>query len=899
MAEIRCPNCGKNNPDILDVCQFCQTPLKPDSVLRIGDQPTKKNTGELETVLPEWLRDVRQQARSSAEEEAENSPSLPQSRKEEPPDLLAGLASQAGGDEEEVPDWLTGLNQNASPKSETPPAPSPAKDFFAQLRESESEGRGETAHHDMPAWTDRTAEQPAPSASEENDELSEWFVQAAEQPEETVELDPHAGQDDRGWLNSFERPASTPEEPAPKEAEDLSWLRDLEEAARQTGDLKSPRKDIDWTGGVEIPPAPAGSSSQNDLSWLDNLGGIEEPVEQAAEPPRRPEEDLSWLDQLGAMPGAETHDAVEEPSRSPEDLSWLNNLGAAAEQPFDAAPDRPVEPQPFVPEQDLSWLNNLGQASEASQPGTGVPESPAEEDLSWLKGLGSESELPAEGDLPKATTPRQTAPLGQPEDQKEPEPDWLKSAAEAPSMPAPGDVSMDWFSQQDQSEPETGAPPAGMPSTPQPAPFEDIFSPPGEPAPLSDQDVDSLFSVEMPDWLSQPEPGAREPDSRAAAPVPAPGEDSLTPVELPSWVQAMRPVEAAISEAEPGLEDQPEETEGPLAGLRGVIPGAPIGSVRRPRPVALKLQATDEQQASAALLEQILSSETTPRALISSTFVASQHFLRWTLAALLLLVLGAMISLRSQSMPVSTGLSPEASSLSGAVLRIPAGANVLVVIDYEPSLAGEMEAVGGPLLDQMVLLGQPNLSFISTSPNGTALVERLLSRARINTPDGFDYREGEQYRNLGFLPGGSTGVLGFMERPDAVIPGAGAGAFSEYAALVIMTDHAESARVWVEQLQNRKEVDPLLSGQPLLMVASAQAGPLLQPYVSSGQVAGLLSGLSEAARYEANNNRPGLARLYWDTFGIGLALSIALIVVGGLWNLVTGIRARRAEVEQG
>ena len=57
MADIRCPNCGKNNPDFLDVCQFCQTPLKPESMVHIGEKPTKKNTGELENVLPEWLRD--------------------------------------------------------------------------------------------------------------------------------------------------------------------------------------------------------------------------------------------------------------------------------------------------------------------------------------------------------------------------------------------------------------------------------------------------------------------------------------------------------------------------------------------------------------------------------------------------------------------------------------------------------------------------------------------------------------------------------------------------------------------------------------------------------------------------------------------------------------------------
>ncbi len=94
-------------------------------------------------------------------------------------------------------------------------------------------------------------------------------------------------------------------------------------------------------------------------------------------------------------------------------------------------------------------------------------------------------------------------------------------------------------------------------------------------------------------------------------------------------------------------------------------------------------------------------------------------------------------------------------------LVIPANSKILVVIDYEPSLAGEMEAVGGPLLDQIVLLSQPNLSFVSTSPNGAALAERLMANTRINRG------RCVQYLNLGYLPGGSAGVLGFIEVPES------------------------------------------------------------------------------------------------------------------------------------
>ena len=113
--------------------------------------------------------------------------------------------------------------------------------------------------------------------------------------------------------------------------------------------------------------------------------------------------------------------------------------------------------------------------------------------------------------------------------------------------------------------------------------------------------------------------------------------------------------------------------------------------------------------------------------------------------------------------------------------------------------------------------------------------------------------------------------------------------------MIVLTDHAESGRVWVEQLDARKQVDPALTNQPLLVVSSAQAGPLLQPYVSSRQITGMVSGLSDAATYEfVNNVPPGIARTYWDTFGVGLILTVIVITLGSLWSLFTRIRPQRA-----
>jgi hypothetical protein len=924
MADIRCPNCGKSNPDVLDVCQFCQTPLKPESVLRIGQSPTKKNTGELESVLPDWLKDMRQQARDSAEADAAaQAAAQSRSQKNEPPDLLAGLASQASSSEEaDIPDWLASINPTAKSKPSAPSVSEPSTDFFAQFNRSEArpEALSEPPRTESPSWAGMGNQ----SSPTDKDELSDWFAQASEQPEETIEFDSDVESGDTS-LGGFNVSSTAAEKTEPKEEEDLSWLHNLEAAAKQTGDLQAPKQEMDWKSNFEMPSTPSQpSSSQEDLSWLDNLGGIDKPLQQVPEQPSSSQNDLGWLDQFGGI------DEPSQPSQPPspqEDLSWLNNLGAVTEsRNVDSAPEQPGASQPFASEEDLSWLNKLGGTSEASQPFEvtqekpsssedlswlnnlgGAPESSqppaAQDDLSWLNTLGGESEPlsapPFTEPAAEASSPRQTAPLGQrAEKDAEAEPDWLKSAIEPPSMPAPGDLSMDWFTGTEQPADEKPAP-----ATPQSARSEsDFFSTPSEPSSLSNDDVDSLFSVEMPDWLSHPEPGTSETVSQQAG-VPLAGSDeSLAPVDLPSWVQAMRPVAAVISETTPSVADQPTETEGPLAGLQGVIPIAPIGSSRRPKAVSLKLQASDEQQASAALLEQILGSETSPRTLVASSFVAPQQWLRWTLTGLFLIVLSAVMFIRSQSMPVSASLPVEAGNISNVVMNIPAGSKVLVVIDYEPSLAGEMEAISGPLLDQMILLTHPNLSFISTSPNGAVLVERLMGSTKINqpAPDGFGYQAGSQYLNLGYLPGGATGVLGFITSPGQISSLADVQSFSEYSALVILSDHAESGRVWVEQLQSRKQADPALTNQPLLIIASAQAGPLLQPYASSGQITGMISGISDAVRYEfVNNSRPGIVRSYWDTFGIGLMMSIALIIVGGFWSLLTGIRARRAGAKQG
>jgi hypothetical protein len=224
---------------------------------------------------------------------------------------------------------------------------------------------------------------------------------------------------------------------------------------------------------------------------------------------------------------------------------------------------------------------------------------------------------------------------------------------------------------------------------------------------------------------------------------------------------------------------------------------------------------------------------------------------------------------------------------------------VLAVFDYEPATAGEMEVAAASIMDYLLLLKHPRLAILSTSPTGSALAERFIS----TTLHERTYARGQQYVDLGYLAGGLSGVQFFAQDPVAALPyGAatdrvwdsgilsGTTNLADFSAIIVLTDSLESGSVWIEQTTGRRGTSPMI------LVASAQAGPMLLPYFDSDQVQGLVVGINGAAGTEiANGGRPGLVRRYWDAYNLGLYTAALLITLGAMWQVVSGFRQRRME----
>ncbi len=391
------------------------------------------------------------------------------------------------------------------------------------------------------------------------------------------------------------------------------------------------------------------------------------------------------------------------------------------------------------------------------------------------------------------------------------------------------------------------------------------------------------------------------PSEAAIAPDARP---DLAPATLPTWLEAMRPVETFRSVVELLPEDeQAVESAGPLAGLRGVLMAEPVVALPRITGIgSTRLNVTERQVTQAEQLAKMVQEEL--REAPSAGRARRQlPLLRWAVAGLLLLAVALPILLRLSVFPLPNVEPIELGQLVNLVANLPTDRAALLVFDYEPASAGELEVVAGPLLEDMMAKGIP-LATLSTRPTGPPLAERLLRQRGA----AYQYQSGEDYVHLGYLSGGVPAIQLFSANPrEAVLSGfaasvdaeggllagwdspvlEGVQSLSDFGAVVVITAGAESARAWTEQ------ASPWLSGRPLVMVLSAGVEPMIRPYYEAldPQVNGLLSGEPAAVAYELRIGKAGPAVERWNPFSLGVLVLEILLICGGFYGIGTWILA--------
>jgi hypothetical protein len=399
--------------------------------------------------------------------------------------------------------------------------------------------------------------------------------------------------------------------------------------------------------------------------------------------------------------------------------------------------------------------------------------------------------------------------------------------------------------------------------------------------------VPPFIEGELPQWLAE-------------SPTDESVEATVAPTaELPEWLEAMRPVEAvAPIPAQESEEDTRIETSGPLAGYQGVLPGEPEAlRYSRPPVHAVRLNVSEKQRAYVALLESLVSAESTPISLrVQKPVSTTSPVLRLVVTLLLLVILLLGLISGVPISPLPSLFPAEAVTFATTINTLASthpAPRVLVGVEVDAGFLPEIRTASVNVLVDL-MRQNARLVFITTQSNASVLALTLAQQAAQQVPE---YVLSEQSLNLGYLAGEATGLAAFARQPQLAVTTTldgqmasnalsllGITGLQDFDAILLVTDSGERARAWLEQVR------PLFSERPLLVITSAQAAPYLTPYVQSGQVNGLISGLVGSMTYTRLTQKVGGENLsLWSAYQMGILTIALLILLGGLTGTLQAI----------
>jgi len=370
--------------------------------------------------------------------------------------------------------------------------------------------------------------------------------------------------------------------------------------------------------------------------------------------------------------------------------------------------------------------------------------------------------------------------------------------------------------------------------------------------------------------------------------------------ELPSWLKAMRPIEAVAPIISRTKDNKQIENSGPLAGLKGVLSPHLPSNFSTPPPIqSSTLEVSDKQKKQIEILNQLFALDIEAPSLSKPKVNIYEKLLQVIIP---LALLGSIIySMYFSSTTITKpSIYPAetvrfASIINGLILNQATPPKILTIMESDGASLGEITILTKDVLERL-MIKDSYLSIISTNPNGSLLASGLIQNISVSD----DYNYADNVTNFGYLPGGQSGIHSFITSPKETIfygaeneiiwdkPGLlEVNSFSQFDAALLISDDSDAAKIWIEQIH-------LLSPEmTILVAATAQAIPLLRPYVDSNQIDGMIGGLYGTYAYsDLLQSDSGNIEFFWKTQKTGVLFFVIIIVLGGIWQLVIYLSKR-------
>lgn len=869
----------------------------PDWLTDLENAPSAEETAAEQQDVPDWLSGL-------------DEPVLPEDDGPEDLDWLSGLDDLSDEDvalltKETASDWEADEGTGAEPLVESVDEPA-MPDWLSDLESPADEVGGEA---DRPSWLDKSTPDTSIISGEQ---LPDWLGDlsvADEEPTEDVAEQPGwlaglagdsapdaaGGSDSSGealpdWLRDL---SGADELLVGSEAEQPTWLAGLAEDSTPDvadepdvmpdwlADLRGPlvTTDVDVDVDADADDVPDWLADAAVVGDVLDEAELDEAVAELPEPEGGDVDLLGDLDELAVTDAGDVPDWLQEMASSGDEGDDLAMLFPAGDDVPDWLAEDSSETTTVA--DDLpDWLTDIDEVDEGVAAVTGT--TPADDLPDWLDDFG-QADSDRGDDLPEDGSDGAIV-SSEPIDDL---PDWLDDVL--PQVDAFDEFDfLDMDVEDEPSSPVSselrGVPKQlvgdNLPSWLEDNPLE-VEQPAEENAPDEIPDwlkpaddaafTSTLFDVDLGEGEGLDDSGEW---AELLGDLPDDEDEiiELSEGEIPEWLEALKPPELmAEGDPEPVRSMQ---TTGPLTGLRGVVEIEPI--IARPdgkeRPMP-SYNVTKAQQRQVALLQQLTHEDRKPAVVVAQS--GTQPMLAPVRLLLAVLVIAAMVAgwffvdLVEVS-PLPTRGVAEAQATMGQLGDAP----VLFVVDYAPAVAGELNPQAVLLLSELEARGVA-VVLASQSPAGLAIGEGLTA-------------EHSAINQLGYIPGEASGLRQLsgclqtvcdtlFNRPLDEELGA---MLSEVGAIIVLTSEREALVNWIEQVERVYE-GPVVVGVPQAL------SPVAVTYLNSGQLQGLLAGVSGVATYESAE----LADGWLSALAFGQWAVVLLFILGNVYYF---IRTRRS-----
>jgi len=709
----------------------------------------------------------------------------------------------------------------------------------------------------------------------------------AEKPPATPSSRPTFGRSNTQWLRRMGKtppeakpseppapasppPESTPPPEAPK-ADSPSWLEQLQaqtdapSAAADNAPPKPTLSEIKLTGDDYDYSDIGGQVTDEMKAQLEAQASQIQSVEDEVELARRllglsasevePSQEPTPPSPASAEPMAAA--SFESVAQEGETLAVsVEPTAQAAEESVVKVPPQTVTAAHEEPESP-EWIASLAASSSAAV----AAEMVTHQETGSPEAVTPETTIPPEAEISTIAPETSVAPV----EETAPEapalesgniPDWLRD------MAPPEVLEADAAARADQETPERGK------ATPAVVGASTLLS--------HLPDLDEAERAELPDWLREPiAPEEAVPATETAEPSQvAETPLSSTPVELPAW---MRGEGTAVREPMEVV-----ETTGPLAGISGILPLAVALSEPHTLPTPVPARSDGGRIFQTLLAEPLAAAAPPQAAAPTAHFFTGKHLLY------LLILLAALVALFLPAGADELGLlgkdvvnSPSAVFYD-LLTALPANSTVLMAFDYAPGQTPELDPAARAILENLTA-HQVNVIALSTNPNGAAIAQGLLERAREAHPQ-------FTFVNLGYIPGNEAGLkrlaLGWL--PAAYVAANGAPwdqsplarnirGMDDLALNILIVGDNNALNLWMTQVQ------PIVKS-PMVAATTAEIDPQARIYVNAKQLSASLRGLTGAAELELWSGSSGQAVKTVNALSfVSLMLAGIIIAANVVW----------------